>query len=126
VSTYNYDRSVATATRLIDKYGDDAIWSKPVISQSDQPWHSSGSAPNNYDVTIVFLIPQTGIKALFAFLKGTDIPAGGERGLMAATSDFVPEISDSVTRNGKTLTIDSITVLNPGGTAILYSIEFKT
>ena len=111
---------------MIAKYGDDAIWNKPVISQSNQPWHSSNQAPNPYNVKIVFLTPQSGIKALFAFLKGTDIPQGGERGLMAPSQDFTPEISDSVIRDGKTLTIDSITVLNPGGTPILYSIEFKT
>lgn len=123
-----YDRQVATAQRLIAKYGQQVLWQQEAaqVSDPDKPWQTSLDGDlAQYPVTIVFLSPKGGnFKADLAFLKGTDVIVGGVRGLMGAVSGFTPQAIDKVIRDGAKLAIKSIDMLHPNGQVILYTIEF--
>lgn len=123
-------RSVATATKLINKYGANATW-KVYGSTVDnsQPWKSTapGTGPTEYAIKIVLLPESTGdnpLEMLSHLLAGTSVPVGAEQGLMAGSVAFVPAVNDSVVINGKTRQFKAIDTLQPDGNPILYTLTF--
>lgn len=121
-----FDRQIATAQRLIEKYGQKVIWnSKLKADNAGQPWKPGQAADTPHEVSICF-VPKTDrlSRQLIQALTGTEVKVGSLAGLMGVT-DFTPSGDDYVTRDGKLLTIDTLDVLNPNGQIVLYTIEFK-
>lgn len=121
-----YVRQIATAQRLIAKYGQAVTWRQvrnaaPV--DPAQPWNVANAAPVNYPVKVVFL-PPGGQAQFIALMKETEIPEGTVQGLMAAVS-FKPSVKDVVIRDNVELTIHSIDEIAPNGETILYTVIFK-
>lgn len=122
-----YDRQIAQAQKQIKKKGQLVTWTQTaaVVNDPSKPFITSDAgSPITYPVYIAFLSPRKGLSSVLAYLKNTDVVQAGIRGLMGAV-DFVPQITDKVIRNGKTLTIRNIDPLAPNGQVILYSIEFN-
>jgi len=121
-----YDRPIATAKRLIAKYGEDCLWQKPgEKDEGVKPWvGSSVEPPDPVPVKIAFF-PNGGdnsLAAVLAALGDTDVNVASEYGLMAAV-DFDPATSDSLTdSNNNVVEIVKMTPLRPNGEIILWKL----
>lgn len=120
-----FDRQIATATRLIEKNGHDVTWRQlgRGLPDADKPWRPASATNTDYTVTICFLSPGRTGQELFRYLTKTEVTTGAVNGLMSSVP-FVPSVADVVIRDGETLRIKSIDVLSPNGQIILYTIEF--
>lgn len=121
-----FDRAIASARRLIDKYGEACVWRKPAAPDEDvqdaEPWRDVREGdPTDVDVKIAWF-PPGGQLAFLAAISDTEIPAGTELGLMAP-GDFEPLASDVLLRTGGVeAEITKIDRLAPDGTPVLYTV----
>jgi hypothetical protein len=121
-----FDRQIATAKRLIAKYGEDCLWQKPgEKDDAVKPWvGSSVEPPDPVPVKIAFF-PNGGdnsLAAVIAMLGDSDVNVASEYGLMAAV-DFDPATSDTLTdSNNNNVEIVKMTPLRPNGEVILWKI----
>lgn len=120
-----YDRQINTALRLIKKYGQKVEW---LINErtpdNDKPYLDEEISQTKKDVRIAFFTVDNVGKETFYFMKDTEIPAGAVVGYMGYHG-FNPALNDEVNRDGTTLRIHSIDVLEPNGRPILYTVIFK-
>ncbi len=123
-----YDHPIATARRLIEKYGQECVWQKAAADDdSDEPWRDVREGePTNHDVRIAWFPPGSNL-AFLAALAGTEVPTNAESGLMAGDVPFEPLASDIVFKGddpetGQRVEITKIDRLAPNGTPVLYTI----
>lgn len=127
-----FDRQIASAKRLIDKYGQ-SVQIKTLahtIPNPAKPWESVDVPASPITVKMVFISPSSSGESLLGrqlleYLKGTEVVTGQIRGLMAASSLITPKMSDVVLRDSKELKIKAVDTLAPNGQAILHTIEFE-
>lgn len=127
----NYNRQIATAKRLIEKYGQTVSFSRisETISDPLKPWEKTLGTPEVSNFKMVFIDPNaTGIsqlgKEFLQYLKGSEILEGKLRGLLA-NNNFEPKPTDILTRNSKELKIYAINPLAPSDQTILYVLELE-
>ena len=122
-----FERQIATARRLIDKYGETCSWQQPGDRDDNvKPWHGSNiDAPDPVSVKIVFF-PNGGDNSLsevIAALADTNVNIASEYGLMAGDVSFNPATSDTLQDSqGNNVEIVAITPLRPNGEVVLYKI----
>lgn len=120
-----YSRQIERAQCMIDQKGQSVTWRQIVDTPNPtEPWKPTAGTPVDNTVKIVFFPYSLQTKKTLQFLTGTEIKSGYIYGLMASVS-FTPGIKDVVIRGSKQLIIDSIDVLDPDGTPILYTIGFQ-
>lgn len=126
-----YERQIATATRLIEKYGQACTWREPG-TPTGNPANPTPGLPTDYPVHIVFLDNSTreSLSAFLSMMAETEVPTGGLRGLMAPVP-FSPSLMGKVARDTAftepALSIvdkNGIDVLNLNGEIILYKLRF--
>ena len=121
-----FDRQVATARRLIERYGEACLWQKPGEKDVDEkPWvGTSVDTPDPVPVKIAFF-PNGGdasIAAVIAMLGDTDVNIASEYGLMPAV-DFDPATSDTLTDStDRVVEIVKMTPLAPNGQIIFWKV----
>ena len=119
-----FERQIATAKRLIEKYGEDCLWQQPGERDPDaKPWHGSNeNAPDPTPVKIAFFPNGGDMAAVIAALGDTDATVASEYGLMSAV-DFDPATSDTLTDSaGNNVEIVKMTPLRPNGEIILWKL----
>jgi hypothetical protein len=91
-----FERQIATATRLIDRYGATCVWREPG-TPTGSPASPVPGTPEDHAVKIVFLTNTTreSLAGLLSMITETELPTGGKRGLMAAVN-FQPSLSGRV------------------------------
>lgn len=118
-----YTRFIATANRLIDKYGMQVTWSKDVLTPVDvtKPWLGSTNVPTDYTPTIAF-IPANG--NMYGMEKYRSQIQAGELSLfgLMAPQEFEPELSDTLVRDGDTQVIKWIDEIKPADETVLYIV----
>lgn len=119
-----YDDDIATALELITEFGQSVQWKKPApIEDNDNPWNpGQGTTPDPHPVKMVFLSPKTGAKYL-QMMNGTEVPIKSQVALMAGGLSFTPEMNDTITRNGVSISVNRIDLLAPNGDPVLYYVE---
>lgn len=121
-----YDRQIATAKRLIAKYGAEAVWTKPAAQDgAAKPWRDVREGePSDFSVPIaLFSAKDLGYGSTFALaqMAGTDeIPVHKQMGLMSGGLAFVPDLTDSVVIAGSPVEVVQIDILQPNGIPLLY------
>lgn len=121
-----FDRQIATAKRLIDKYGEACSWQKPGDREVGvDPWRGSNiDPPDPVSVRIAFF-PNGGdnsLAAVIAALGDSDVNIASEYGLMAAVA-FEPLTSDTLKDSaGDNVEIVKMTPLRPNGEIILWKL----
>lgn len=123
-----FARQIATALRLITKYGEQCTWKQipdGVVADPLKPWIVGNVDPISYPVKIA-IFPNTRVNHEFIkTLKGTEVVIGEEYGYMASVP-FKPSKTDVVIRaDGSVSRVGTIDILKPDGTAILYVVKFK-
>lgn len=134
-----FTRQIATALRLIDKYGQYVTWQQnraDPFTPNPMPWLAEGNATAvNNRVKIAFLPnKRVGFETIVAAAMGQEIKTGSVIGYMAQVS-FVPTTEDVVLRpafgaafslgSGIQYRIAKIDELNVDGTPILYTVTFQ-
>jgi hypothetical protein len=132
-----YDTHIATAKRMIAKYGQSCQWVIPAATTQDsaKPWKTSAGVPTSKPVKIAFFPMGTAPLGYASRGKNVDGPqqdapevVGGEMIGYMAPSDFFPNLSDHVTRvfqgQTETLRVLAIDVIAPAGDPVLYTVTF--
>jgi hypothetical protein len=125
-----YDRAIATATRLIAKKGRVVDWSKATAAEpepGDKPWKpqpSDGPADEPFKPKVVFFPPGEGSRATLQQITGTEVPTASEYGLLAGSEPFTPEQGDIVMRDGIQLAVVGVATLRPAEDAVLHTVWF--
>jgi len=121
-----YDRQIATAKRLIAKYGQTVTISQTPVTIADvnKPWEVTLGVPVITNIKMVFFSPKLVNKEFLRYIVGTELKSGNVQGLMAADS-VIPKATNIITRNNIQMKIKSIDILAPNEQTILYTIEFE-
>lgn len=126
-----YERQIATAARLITKYGQMCTWREPGEATGN-PADPEPGEPQDYTVPIVFLnnANKDSFAGFLTMFAGTEVPTGGMRGLMPAV-EFAPSLKGRVARNQvfeepalSLIDENGIDTLNINGELILYYLRF--
>lgn len=124
-----YDRPIATAQRLIRKYGEECAWQKPPVETAGVPGYPGvGATPDPIPCHLAFFSGRDlgrgrGLEAFLAMMQGMEVPQNGEFALLAGGIDFTPENTDTITRSdGSPVAIKDIDRLAPGGVPVLYYV----
>jgi len=121
------DRAVATALRLITKYGEACVWNQaatPVIANAAQPWIKTTGEPTPNNVRILYTSDSS--NAFAKLLAGSIVEAGQNTAIMPAYN-FTPADTDTVVRSdGTKLALESIRPVAPNGQVILWHLVFKS
>lgn len=121
-----FDRQIATARRLIERYGEACLWQQPGDKDPGaKPWHGSSiDPPDPIPVKIAFFPggSESNFAAVLAALGDTNVNIASEYGLMPAV-DFDPATSDVLTdSNGNNVEIVDMTPLRPNGEVIFWKL----
>lgn len=116
-----FDRQIATALRLIKKYGQTVQMTTPTTTVNpDKPWETT-STVDVKDVVICFL-PMNRFQYESLTLKtDTEVPKGAVLAYMGQV-DFTPNLKSTVLRDGKVLNVHYMDLLSPNGQKILYTM----
>lgn len=123
----DYSRAIESARRLIERYGARCVWEQStVVANTDTPWIPQEPTALTYNVSIVFFSANSSVAASLRFLRGTDVVAGRQYGLMPF-SNFIPQMTATVRRlsDNAVFLIESVDTLAPDGTPILHTIDFQ-
>lgn len=127
-----YDRSIATAQRLIRKWGEPCSWQKPAPTTETVPGYPEvGAAPDPVPCYLAFFSGRDlgrgrGLEAFLAMMPGMEVPKSNEFALLAGGLDFAPENTDTITRSdGNLVAIKDIDRLAPNGTPVLYYVALE-
>lgn len=120
-----YDSAIATANRLIAKFGAPCVWTKPAEPDPNaDPWRDERTGtPEENDVSIAFFSAKDlgyGTTLALAALAGTEVPVHNRMGLMPGGLSFDPELTDTLTFGGDTIDVTKIDTLAPNGTPVLF------
>jgi len=121
-----YLKLQSTVNKLISRYGQNAIlrvMDSSVLPDEDKPWLPSEITGVEHSVKIVFIPDKLDNHEEVRYLKDTEIISGQINGYMATKSGVVPKAKDVVIRGSQLLTIDNITILNPGGINLFFKFE---
>lgn len=127
MSTFDYNEFVQLALDMLAEFGSPVVWQKPAPeSVGNDPWRDerTGDAPR-FTPNMVFFSPldlARGRGQFAMFAKGSDIVNYTEVGLLAGGCGFVPDVADTLTRNGKNVQIVEIDQVSPTGIPVLYFI----
>lgn len=122
-----YDRQIATALRLIERYGQVCEWHKDQVVPDDpnRPWLGGGTVPDPHSPSIAFLPATDGASGFgVSKFRGSDTEAASFNtfGLMGA-QDFTPEVTDRLVRGGQPLVIVAVDTLAPNGEPVLHVLS---
>ena len=121
-----YDRPIATAKKLIKKFGAVATWTQKteVVPDPNKPWEKENSGESVFNPTIALFPFTASSRSLIQYLKGSEVPVGSLWALMPQV-DFIPSLKDSFVIDGKNYTLLNIDILAPNGDVVLYTLELS-
>lgn len=127
------------AATMIAEDGATVTWVKTNAAATNvtvdvtQPWKVTEEQLNNAPVPPARFIVKClltrgkGLAAqLYAMMKGSDVPGGGQMGLLPGNVPFTPELTDTVIKpDNSVMAISSIDVVEPDGVPVLYYVTFQ-
>jgi hypothetical protein len=106
----------ATATRLIKRFGQEAILRKPGPTSGD-PWSPTSSAPIDNNV-IIAVTQYTADEHNSAAISSSDLR-------VFMTADVAPSNADGLIIENVSYSIKSINTLGPDGVVICYELQVR-
>lgn len=123
-----FDRRFKTAKRLIDKYGEMAVFSHYETTEVNptKPWDGEGKVTKEYNIKCVFLPNTSNLKQTLDHLRDSTTPTSDTIGYITGI-DFKPTMNDFITRNdGTKYAVLNGDAINPNGEGnILWTLELK-
>lgn len=119
------DNAVATAKRLIERYGEACTWRSKSNTAGTVAWKPGASRVTSHDCRLIFLrSKKLDMKAIVKALGSkSEITDGQIRGLLAGDCGFTPSANDEIIRSdGSVNVIHSIDPLAPNGSVVFYEI----
>jgi hypothetical protein len=114
MATFDYSGLVATARRLIEKFGRTATLRRK--AKSGTAWDPTIST-TDYTIKIVVIDDK------MAEARGTLVTIPGKTVYVSTEGlSVVPAVADQLVIDGTTYAIQRVLALNPGGTTLLYEI----
>jgi len=122
VSSFDYTKSAATATRLIGRFG--AVGAiRRSATTGGNAWDPSSGTTTTTDYPATMVVTDYAQKDV----NGTVILATDKKVLVAPGVAVVPGVTDTlVTPDGATLNIVNVNPLKPAGTVVMYEIQART
>lgn len=120
MTAFDYARPLATANRLIERYGQNGFVRRPG-APSGPPYNPTPGAPVNHDARFVVT------KFEAREIDGTRILATDKKVLMSpGTLTIDPASTDTlVEANGATWKIVAVETLRPAETTLLYTLQVR-
>lgn len=116
-----YDRQIATAKRLIKKYGAAVpVKIRTVAEDPEKPWQTI-ETEQTYSANIVFLPLDNKAQASLGLMDNTEIPKGACIAYMGAVN-FPMDLQAKIEFDGKTWELFYMDVLRPNGRIILHTM----
>ena len=122
MSGFNYAKSAATALRLITKFGQTATILRTEIKEPSKPWDPSSGE------TVVTEYPVQAVVTEFAqrLIDGVNVKYGDKLVLVAASGlAVIPTPNDAISVGGQTYSVVGVSVVSPGGTALVYNVQAR-
>ena len=121
-----FDDEVLMALEEIRDNGQTVTWTTTPIIREDEnePWKQTSGQSETFTVSMVFL-PINKEQQETLMLSKEGVPDGAVMAYMAVTP-FTPMPTDTVSRDGTILSIESINTLAPNGQVILHTLILKT
>lgn len=122
MSSFDYTKSAATATRLIGRFG--AVGAiRRSATTGGNAWDPSSGTTTTTDYPATMVVTDYAQKDV----NGTVILATDKKVLVAPGVAVVPGVTDTlVTPDGATLNIVNVNPLKPAGTVVMYEIQART
>lgn len=124
-----YTPFIATAIRLIDRYGRTCYWQKPPVYSGGTPGYPEvGANPDAIECRLAFFSPRDldrGVMDFLGMMPGTEVPDNAQVGLLAGGISFTPENTDRIYLNQaltQSLSIEKIDRIAPSGEPVLYFV----
>jgi len=122
VSSFDYTRSAATATRLIGRFGAVGAIRRSATTGGNS-WDPSSGTTTTTDYPATMVVTDYAQKDV----NGTVILQGDRKVYVAPGVAVVPTVTDVlVTADGVTLSIVAVSPLKPAGTVVMYEIQART
>ncbi len=126
---YNYNKLIATALRLIDKFGQTVEWRQHLTTKPDptKPWIVADDAPTIYKPRMVILPIEKDDQVFLRQINGTEAKIGDMYGLIGRVTAFDPTAGQNTIKdaNGAILTVLNTDKLAPSGVPLLYTVIFN-
>lgn len=124
-----YDRQVASALRMIKKYGQSVTWrslTNGTLPDPNKPWLVGATQESDKEAVIAFF-PRDKENEYTKRSKrdANEVTVGDCLGYMGRVEGYVPQLKDIVIRGSATYTVERLDIIRPNGEdPILYTIEF--
>lgn len=116
-----YDRQVATAKRLIAKYGAVVpVTTRVDVEDPDKPWLNTETEVA-HNAAVVFLPLTSGAMKSLGMINTTEVPVGAVLAYMGAV-DFEVDLKTTFLFEGKTWSMLNLDLLRPNGRIILHTM----
>ena len=116
--TFDYSRFVATAVRLIAKYGISAkIVRKGVVDDTTYP--ATLGADTEHDCTLVWY-PYTAMDRSSDTVTEQDV-----RAIVSPNAGTVPKVGDRLKEGSAEFYVVNVQTLRPGGVTVLYECQCR-
>lgn len=123
----DYKRQIATAKRMIKKYGTVVDYQRlreGVIDET-KPWIDSGNLIETHKVDAVFITGGSSLSETFAaFMAGTTIPEG-KLTIYIPDIGFQPSPKDTIIKDGIEYRFSGVGILKPADQIIMSAIGVK-
>lgn len=124
MADYDYTHLVATADRLIGRYGRDAAVRRFAAGSSGDPWHPTGGSHSDHATRAVNVGYESGE------IDGATVLSTDRRYLVAAGPlDIVPDAADALVLdpNGtpEVLSVHRFNPLKPAGTVVYWEAQVR-
>lgn len=119
MSSYNYAKVVANATKAIKKYGLVATITKLEARVSTIPWENSGRAA----------VEESGLGVIGEYsardYANTSIEMGDVRLFLSPQGISRVRVTDLVSLDSITYKVIDVSVIQPGGVDVLYDVQLR-
>lgn len=123
----DYSQEIADVLEMIEEAGVQCEWRKGDLTPDDQsrPWLGGDNEPDQPFTPFIAFIPAVDHNFGFGIEKlSQGSTSFSTFGLMGA-QDFTPEVSDSLTRKGKPMTLVAVDTLAPAGDPVLHILSIQ-
>ena len=123
-----YDHFRDMATRLIERFGQEATWNKNENGapfDPDKPWVPGDTVSTEFPVIMAFLPDTYDQRETLNFTRRSSVPTGTIVGYLGP-SVFTPALKDTVKRGDVTYSVENIVEIRPNTEqGIIYILRLK-